>query len=100
MIKSAPKTWGKDKTNYRHDAVFILGGISAKDVMSQLPSPKKDIEIVTAGDGDGVIFRSTLKSHVTKSTLMKLPSQPIYQQLTLRNSNTCYKLLKMLDDEE
>ena len=120
MIQSAPTNWGQRDGNnkYRHDAVFIMNKmITAKDILTALPTPPNDaIERVTVGgDGSGenfcdnydintILFCSTLTSEKdnNKTTFInQLPKQKsIYQQVTMRNSNTCYKLLRLLEDDE
>jgi hypothetical protein len=74
----------------------MLGSVTPKTVLSQLAAPQADIETVTTGPG--VIFWSASKSHLTKTTMMKLAKEPIYQQMTIRNHNTVFKLLKLFDE--
>ena len=94
-IESAPSDWGRHAL-YKHDALFTLDGITPKDVLAQLPTPKKDIETISIGPG--VLFWSTSVEHRTKTTFMKLPVAPIYQQLTIRNHKTVFSLLQLFDE--
>ena len=48
--------------------------------------------------GSGVIFWSASKKQLTKTTMMKLAKSPFYQQVTVRNHNTVFKLLELLED--
>ncbi len=95
-VRGAPTDWGADDTR-RHNALFTLRGLTAKKVMSQLELPDTDIETVTSTSG--AIFWSASKEHVTKTTMIKLSKSPLYQQLTVRNHNTVFKLLDMLASE-
>lgn len=94
-LAAAPVGWGADPEQ-KHNAMFLLGGTSAKKVLSQLPSPKPEIETVTAAPG--VIFWSVSKAQQTKTTLMRLAKEPVYQQMTVRNHNTVLRLGEMFDE--
>lgn len=93
-VASAPDDWGKSDRR-KHNALFTLGGVTAQEVLDQLPAPKKRIETVTTGPG--VLFWSASKKHLTKTTMLKLSSAPVYQQVTIRNHNTVFKLLSLFD---
>ena len=94
-IKAAPDNWGKDDAQ-KHNALFTLSSITPKRVLAQLPSPKTGIETITTGPG--VIFWSVSKKQLTKTTLMKLAKEPVYQQMTIRNHNTAFKLLELFEE--
>jgi uncharacterized protein (DUF1697 family) len=95
MLQSAPADWGKSD-QYRHNALFTLRDTTSSQIIAQLPTPKKDIESIAAGPG--VVFWSVSQQHVTKSTFMRLPMAPIYQQVTVRNHNTVFKLLELFNE--
>ena len=44
----------------------------------------------------GVLFWSALTSDLTGSTMLKLPSQETYQDMTVRNLNTTKKLYELM----
>ena len=94
-IESAPSDWGTHAL-YKHDALFTLDGTTPVDVLAQLPTPKKDIETISIGPG--VVFWSTSVEHRTKTTFMKLPAAPVYEQLTIRNHKTVFNLLQLFDE--
>lgn len=93
-VAAAPDGWGTDD-DYKHNALFTLSSTTPKKVLSQLAAPKSDIETVTPGPG--VIFWSASRGHLTKTTIMKLSKERVYQQLTVRNHNTVFKLLDLFD---
>ena len=74
----------------KHNALFTLQGVTPADIMSQLPPPNPKIE--NAVTGPGVIFWSASRQHLARTTIMKLAKLPLYQQLTVRNHNTTFKL--------
>ncbi len=93
-VEAAPHNWGKDD-GQRHNALFTLQGITPRQALAKLSPPKTEIETVTAGPG--VIFWSVSKQHVTKASLMKLVQEPVYQQMTIRNHNTVFKLRQLFE---
>lgn len=94
-VESAPESWGKDN-QYHHNALFLLGDITLKKLSAELPPQKPEMEAVTLGEK--VIFWSASKENLTKTSYMKLAKLPIYQQVTIRNHNTVFKLLKLFDE--
>lgn len=56
---------------------------------------KEGIDSVTIGEG--VLYLSTVQSLLTQSALVKLVSQKIYQDMTIRNYNTTQKLLALME---
>lgn len=94
-VAAAPDGWGTDDEQ-KHNALFTLNGTTPKKVLAHLVAPKTDIETVTTGPG--VIFWSASKSHLTKTTMMKLAKEPVYQQMTIRNHNTVFKLLALFEE--
>ena len=93
-VQAAPKGWGEDD-RFKHNACFMLGGTTPRKALAKLQPPKTDIEIVSVGPG--VIFWSASKKALTRTTLMKLAATPVYQEMTVRNHNTVFKLLDLLD---
>lgn len=96
-IKAAPDQWGRDD-DQKHNALFTLRGITPKKVLASLPAAVPDIETVTGGPG--VIFWSASKHLLSKTTMMKLAKDPVYQQVTARNHNTVFKLQELFEEVE
>ena len=94
-VAAAPDGWGVD-ADRKHNALFTLKTITPKQVLAQLPAPKTDLETVTVGPH--VVYWSISKQHQSKTTLMKLSAHPVYQQLTVRNHNTVFKLFELFKD--
>ena len=95
IINEAPDNWGKDD-KYRHCIFFLLGDVTPKEIMKHFGSSKKEVETITLGSK--VIYSSVSKDRVAKSVLRKFPMTPAYQQVTVRNQNTVYKLSKLFED--
>ncbi len=94
-LAAAPPAWGKDAA-FRHNALFTMAGVTPEEVLADLPPAKPDIDAIAAGPG--IVFWSAPKDRITRSAFMKLPSLPIYQQVTIRNHNTVRKLAALLDE--
>lgn len=91
-LESAPKNWGqKDKL---YNALFIVNGKQADELIATLPTMTKSDEEVNTGPG--VIFWETSKEDRAKSFYAReLAKHPLYKQVTIRNSNTSFKLLEL-----
>lgn len=94
-LAAAPPAWGEG-ADRRHNALFTLAGTTADEVLADLPPAKPDIDTIAAGPG--VVFWSAVKERITRSAFMKLPTLPVYRQVTIRNHNTVRKLAALLDE--
>ncbi len=94
-LKSAPADWGNDP-DYKHNALFAYATTTPREVHSLLPPPKDGIERVSIADN--VLFWSVSKQDQLKTTYNNLPKLTAYKQVTIRNSNTTLRLLKMFDE--
>ena len=94
-LAAAPPAWG-EAADCRHNALFTLAGVTAAEVLAGLPPAKPDIDTIAAGPG--VVFWSAPKDRITRSAFMKLPTLPVYRQVTIRNHNTVHRLAALLDE--
>jgi len=93
-LAAAPSDWGRDDER-KHNALFTLAGTTPKKVLARLPDPKPGIESVSVGPG--VLFWSVDKDSIAKTTMLKVAQNSVYQQLTVRNHNTVFKLAELLE---
>jgi uncharacterized protein (DUF1697 family) len=93
IIENAPKWWGESK-DFRHNLLFIKEPMTAVEALKQSGEPKGKIEFAKAGEG--VIYVSASIQDITRSNFVRLPSKPIYKQMTIRNYNTSVKLLELM----
>jgi uncharacterized protein (DUF1697 family) len=68
--------------------------MTAVEALKQSGEPKGKIEFAKAGEG--VIYVSASIQDITRSNFVRLPSKPIYKQMTIRNYNTSVKLLELM----
>lgn len=98
MLAAAHKTWGKD-TDQKHNALFLLKDMSLKEMEEAFPEINGDYEQVSFAEG--VVFWSGSKEHYTKTSYVKqLVKSPLYKQVTIRNSNTSFKLQGLFERVE
>ncbi len=89
----APPDWGV-ADDEKHNALFTLAGTTPEKILDQLPEPSEFERITPA---PGVIFWSAPKDRITKTMFVKqLAGHPAYQELTVRNHNTFFKLAARL----
>ncbi len=93
IIKKAPKTWGENP-DWKHNIFIVIAPQTPKGVIAAAGEIKKDIEWAAAGKG--VVYQSVSREQFGKSRFSKIPSQKVYQEITIRNFNTATKLLKLL----
>ena len=94
-LAAAPPAWGHG-SDRRHNALFTLRGTRPGAVMGMLP-PLSEFEEV--GLAPGVIFWSGAKDRLTRTVFVsRLGSHPVYQELTVRNHNTVFRLATMLEE--
>jgi uncharacterized protein (DUF1697 family) len=67
--------------------------LTAEDVIREVEL-KEGVDSVKAGDG--AVYMSTLLSGLTKSGFTRLIAKKIYKDITMRNFNTCQKILTLM----
>jgi uncharacterized protein (DUF1697 family) len=95
-VHAAHRNWGQ-AADQKHNAMFLLEGIHAKDILDSLPKPRPDIETISIGKG--VIFWSASIRHLSKTAMMALAKTRWYREMTVRNHKTTWRLAELLDAE-
>jgi uncharacterized protein (DUF1697 family) len=93
-LSHAPASWGEDPTR-KHNAIFAGPAVRTSAVLRQLPPVRDGLEEVTCRPG--VIFWSASIRGLSRTTMMKLASHPVYDELTVRNHRTALALLDLLE---
>jgi uncharacterized protein (DUF1697 family) len=97
LLKKLPDTCSDDML-WKHNVIFLRHTIDSKEILESL-SPKPEIEEVKYYPG--VLLWSARISDLTRSNMLRLPKQNIYQEMTVRNLNTTnkiYELMKRVED--
>lgn len=92
IVESAPKEW-ESRDDIRKYVGFLKESVSVQEAFEEIPA-REGVDIVTTGSG--VIYMTTLLNDLTKSSLNKLATKKIYQDMTIRNYNTVEKLLALM----
>lgn len=79
--------------DWKTNVLFLSSAIDAPETLRQF-SPKSEIEELTWTDG--VIFWSAKIAALTRTTMMKLPANPLYQEMTIRNDRTTRKIFERM----
>lgn len=95
IISAAPDWWGKGN-EYKHNLLFIKPPLTSSEALLKCGKSKPEIELTYAGEG--VIYLSASNEHILKTNFVKLPSNPIYKQMTVRNFNTSMRLLALMSE--
>ena len=93
LVEKLPKTWDGDR-HWKYDVIFLRHSIDSENVLGGL-EPKIDIERVVYRPG--ALLWSARISDLSRTSMLKLPSQKIYQEMTVRNLNTTKKIYELME---
>jgi len=89
----APDWWGTG-TGDKHNALFIIPPATTAQVMSEVGEAKPEYEKVAAYGS--VIFWSAPLKTFSRTRYSKIVGKQAYRSVTIRNSNTVKKLVKLI----
>jgi len=89
VIAEAPSGFGEDRENYKYDVLYLKQPLTASEAIPEIPV-RENVDL--AWEGPGVIYYRRSADHISKSMLNKLPSKPVYKQMTIRNWRTTNKV--------
>ena len=92
VISEAPPGFSEDSVNYKYDVLFLFPPLTASEAIQEIPV-REDVD--RAWKGPGVIYYRRSSEQLTRSMLNKLPSKPVYRQMTIRNWRTTSKLFEL-----
>ena len=92
LVKGLPKTWDGDK-RWKYNVIFLRHSIDSENILDGL-NPKSDIEQVVYRPG--TLLWSAQISDLSRTTMHKLPGQKLFQEMTVRNTNTTKKLYELM----
>jgi uncharacterized protein (DUF1697 family) len=94
LVESLPANWKGDE-EWAHNVMFLRHSIDSRNVLKELP-PKPDIEKVVYRPG--AVLWSARRSDIKQSTINKLSSRKVFQDMTVRNPNTTRKLYELMKE--
>lgn len=93
LIENLPKNWNGD-TEWKYNVIFLRHSIDSEKVLENL-RPKPEIEKVVYYPG--TLLWSARISELSRTTIEKLSSQKLFQDMTMRNTNTTRKLYELMN---
>lgn len=92
LVENLPADWSGDN-RWKYNVIFLRHPIDSENILEGL-KPKSDIERVVYRPG--ALLWSARLSDLTRATMIKLSSQGIYQDMTIRNLNTTRRLYELM----
>ena len=92
LVQGLPRTWNGDK-DWRYNVMFLRHTIDSKDILAGLEF-KPDVEQVVYRPG--TLLWCARVADVTRTSMVKLSSKKIFQDVTVRNLNTTKKLYELM----
>jgi uncharacterized protein (DUF1697 family) len=92
LVEKLPKSWNDDK-DWRYNVIFLRHAIDSKDVVEAF-KPKPEIEHLLYLPG--TLLWWARAADVNRTSLQKLASRKLFQEMTVRNANTTRKLHALL----
>jgi uncharacterized protein (DUF1697 family) len=92
VVKTIEKEWKPDP-DWKYNVIFLRHTLDPKRVVEGFEL-KPDIERVVCCPG--TLLWSARTSSIGRTTMLKLSSRAIYQEMTVRNVNTTKKILELM----
>jgi uncharacterized protein (DUF1697 family) len=91
-VDEMPAEWRAPRKDVRYYVLFPVAGTSATDI-ARAVTPKPAYETITAGSH--AVYWSAPFETLSRTSMGKLPSLPVYRDVTIRNRTTTLKLLAL-----
>ena len=92
LVDSLPRTWNSD-SRWRYNVIFLRHTIDSEEILTDVPI-KDDIEEVLYRPG--TLLWSAQIDELNRTNMLKLASRKLYQEMTVRNTNTTKKLCELM----
>jgi len=92
LVKSLPSSWSADSSR-KYNVIFLRHTIDSEDILAETPV-KRDIEEVLYRPG--TLLWSAQATKLNETSMVKLSTRKIFQDMTVRNLNTTKKLLELM----
>jgi len=92
VVKTMSQMWRRDP-RWRRNVIFLRDSIDPERVLAGI-TLKPDIERVVCCPG--TLLWSARVSDLTRAAMLKLSSQPVYRDLTVRNMNTTARIFELM----
>ena len=92
LVKSLPETWDGDG-RWKYNVIFLRHSIDSENILGGL-KPKSDIEQIVYRPG--TLLWSARISDLSRTGMLKLSGQKLFQEMTVRNTNTTKKVYELM----
>ena len=92
LVERLPRNW-ESKSNWRYNVIFLRHTIDAEEILADVPI-KEDIEEVVYVPG--TLLWSAQVDELNRTNMLKLNKRKLYQDMTIRNTNTTRKLCELM----
>lgn len=92
LVLSLPATWDGDG-RWKYNVIFLRHSIDSENILDGL-HPRSDIEQIVYRPG--TLLWSARIDDLSRSSMHRLPSQKLFQEMTVRNTNTTRKLYELM----
>ncbi|HKV34777.1 MAG TPA: DUF1697 domain-containing protein, partial [Pyrinomonadaceae bacterium] len=92
LVESLPRTWGGDN-NRRYNVIFLRHTIDSEEILKDVPVKEEIEEVLYV---PGTLLWSAHVDSINRTNMLKLASRKMYQDMTVRNTNTTKKLCELM----
>jgi uncharacterized protein (DUF1697 family) len=92
LVKGLPETWDGDG-RWKYNVIFLRYSIDSENILDGL-TPGSEIEQIVYRPG--TLLWSARISDLGRTSLHKLPGRKLFQEMTVRNTNTTKKLYELM----
>ena len=92
LVMSLPETWDDDG-RWKYNVVFLRHSIDSENILDGLQH-ESDIERIVYRPG--TLLWSARISDLSRTGMHKLPSRKLFQEMTVRNTNTTRRLYELM----
>ena len=93
LIENLPKDWNGD-SEWKYNVIFLRHSIDSEKVLENL-GPKPEIEKVVYYPG--TLLWSARINDLKRTSMDRISSQKLFQDMTVRNTNTTRKLYELMN---
>ncbi|MBV9927543.1 MAG: DUF1697 domain-containing protein [Acidobacteria bacterium] len=92
LLKSLPETWDGDPLR-KYNVIFLRHSVDDENILNEL-EPEGEVEQVVYLPG--TLLWSARVSDIGRTSFHKLPGRKLFQEMTVRNTNTTRKLYELM----
>jgi uncharacterized protein (DUF1697 family) len=92
LVESLPETWDGDG-RWKYSVIFLGHSIDSENILDGL-RPEGDIEQIVYRPG--ALLWSARISDLSRTGMHKLPGRKLFQEMTVRNTNTTRKIYELM----